>query len=882
MNERLIWITLLTAISTAGYAGGPDSKGFAVKPSAKQSGDKTVISFAVSAPTDVEVAILAGSNVVRHLAAGVLGTTNTCPPLKDGLSQTLEWDGKDDFGKPASNGPFSARVRTGLGVSFDGFVAEDPYNLDEIVAAESDEEGNFYVEADGARIDSARGLRMFDSAGRYVRTILPFPADLPAGSMANIARFDESQQAWHPNNRQDGFPVFYQSSRMISASKEKGIILADPKEGLLKLTPKGAIETWPATVQSLTPVSDNPKTNAIKGGARCFAVSKDQNLLYGAGGYVMEDATDKSNQNIRVTVWRMKLDGKDKLTPFVSFPARQNGDWSKDSEGIYQAKAVVFGIALDARGNLYVGDRTQNRVAVFDPDGKAIGEVPVQHPFSIRVHPVTGAIYVLRRRVNGWGTNLNILEKYDSFAPGAAKVWSVEFFNRSQPFFALTQREGKTFVAVFGADTVTNKPDRLIAHMSNVSRDFLAYEDTGKEAVLKPGFFKLRRDVPGGINRMAVDSQRNEVYLSDSYTAMYRYNGLTGAGGRLMRNGKPYDVLDLHVDYSGNIIAQNAQGYNSSLERMDHELNPVPYPGPGTSILYDYIYGRSGIGFSVKGSASSPDGKVYCIWMYEFWRYFVGGWGPDGMPIGHYMSDRIMKSSEVRTKSRLPDNRKMSAAVFGPIHDCGGCIKVDLAGNVYIGTLGVPAGWTPYPQFAKDETGWSVIGSVGSVVKFRPEGGCAIGRDGYFGESKGEDPAAPRITIPASRGRTFTYEGALCVYPGVGPFSGSGSSCVCRVPRFDVDRFGRVGMPNSMANEVRIYDNAANLILKFGKYGNFDSQYRPNAGADKPVVTTPEIPLAWPISLGFSEDFVYVDDVINRRVVRARKIYAAEEICTMK
>jgi hypothetical protein len=77
---------------------------FTAKPSVKTDGVNATISFAVSAPTDVEVAILdAKGVVVRHLAAGVLGATKAPPaPLKPGLAQNLEWDGRDDYGDPLS------------------------------------------------------------------------------------------------------------------------------------------------------------------------------------------------------------------------------------------------------------------------------------------------------------------------------------------------------------------------------------------------------------------------------------------------------------------------------------------------------------------------------------------------------------------------------------------------------------------------------------------------------------------------------------------------------------------------------------------------------------------------------------------------------------
>ena len=112
------------------------------------------------------------------------------------------------------------------------------------------------------------------------------------------------------------------------------------------------------------------------------------------------------------------------------------------------------------------------------------------------------------------------------------------------------------------------------------------------------------------------------------------------------------------------------------------------------------------------------------------------------------------------------------------------------------------------------------------------------------------------------------------------------NSCVCRVPRFDLDRYGRVILPNAMTCSVLLYDNAGNIILEFGKYGNFDSLYvNPNtkAGkAGKPTVAVPDIPLAWPTCAGFTEKAFYVLDTYSRRAVRAEPTYAAKAILKVK
>jgi len=138
--------------------------------------------------------------------------------------------------------------------------------------------------------------------------------------------------------------------------------------------------------------------------------------------------------------------------------------------------------------------------------------------------------------------------------------------------------------------------------------------------------------------------------------------------------------------------------------------------------------------------------------------------------------------------------------------------------------------------------------------------------------------------------RADSVTGELAAYPGMAPFSrqgwGGNTCCVCRTPRFDLDPYGRLAMPNAITNSVQLVDNAGNLVLEFGKYGNFDSQYvNPNteAGkAGKPTVAVPEIPLAWPTGAGFSEGRVYVLDTYGRRIVRVDQTFAAEETCEVR
>ena len=113
-----------------------------------QSGDATEISFALAAGADIEVAVVTtDGKVVRHLAAGVLGGALPPPaPLKPGLKQTILWNGKDDFGKPAEVRSFKIRLR-GMGVKFGRFIGQDPYTFGFINSLITDENGNLYATA---------------------------------------------------------------------------------------------------------------------------------------------------------------------------------------------------------------------------------------------------------------------------------------------------------------------------------------------------------------------------------------------------------------------------------------------------------------------------------------------------------------------------------------------------------------------------------------------------------------------------------------------------------------------------------------------------------------------------------------------------------------
>jgi hypothetical protein len=124
--------------------------------------------------------------------------------------------------------------------------------------------------------------------------------------------------------------------------------------------------------------------------------------------------------------------------------------------------------------------------------------------------------------------------------------------------------------------------------------------------------------------------------------------------------------------------------------------------------------------------------------------------------------------------------------------------------------------------------------------------------------------------------------GVLNIYSHQAPNGAAGRhlSCTCKEARYDLDLYGRLYIPNVLTYRVTMVDNAGNVILRLGHYGNLDSL---GSGADSPV-KKPEIPLGWPMSVAAAPDHghVYIGDCINSRVVRADLTWKAEEACEIK
>jgi hypothetical protein len=199
----------------------------------------------------------------------------------------------------------------------------------------------------------------------------------------------------------------------------------------------------------------------------------------------------------------------------------------------------------------------------------------------------------------------------------------------------------------------------------------------------------------------------------------------------------------------------------------------------------------------------------------------------------------------------------------------------------------------------------------GSILKFSPKGGMIDWSAGKFGPGKNAvaeqpklDPALKTVEM-AALAQTADSANVFCSAKVTGAeWVHFGISqipqfyCNCESTRFDVDLFGRVWYPDLGRYRVGVLDTNGNAITTFGGYGNAES-----AGPDSPVVdpktgvvrprkaddpkdlkspfAEPEIAFSYLIGVGATDKYAYMGDSLNRRLLRARIVYAAEETCVV-
>jgi len=873
---------LLAALSSLLLAGAlsaaETAPAFTRKPTAVQAGDKMKIDFTPDRTTDVAVTIEdARGKVVRHLVAGMLGKDPPEPLQPNSLKQSLEWDGKDDFGKAATGGPFRVRVRLGMRAEFDRFLMHNPDGSGEISAVAVGPRGSLYVfHKDGTANGNMGGhkIKVYNRDGKHQKVLTPFPADVEAKKVKALGVFQSPEGdlvphlhnwetlsfypdniGWRGRDMPDwSCPAVDSRGRVYWLVKGPALVAVDADGGIPYDTFLG-----PRLLPEIKDLRLSGDNSRFWSERPCLAVSSDDKFVYFAG--LSTGAGDYRKDQPLPCVFRVDVDKRGPAEVFVG----KLGEPGKEKDLLTAPRGLAV-----AGGLLYVADPGSNRVVIFkESDRSFAGEFSVENPQVLGVDPANGATYVCAYT----GTQTADLIRFAEVHVRGL-LWGKEVFRMKLPRTGWSPNTGIHRIAV----DASAKPVRIwLPSLYAGPTRLYCLEDAGDKFVEK-GDPRSKELWAEGPRDLTVDRVRGEVYVKANGNLTYRLDD---------RTGEVKDVIDVTRLVPGNVLAsQLVPGedgnlyvftWNRGLWRLDREGKPKNWDGLNThSIPLEGM-----MCFQLRHLALrpyAPTDEIYVI-------ATVDSVTKDPKDAGKFLTLNAV-GQDGKTKRTL-------------IWQClnGAIPRVDARGNIYIADLVKPPDRS-YPEFFdgklpappkecdRGDLFWYSY-TYGSIIKFPPTGGIIWHQKELPKSGLGQPPAELLEKPKQPFKRHFSsqphltgeLQGALWTRFGYAPYSahmsGNTSHCMCEGSGFDVDPFGRVFFPNLGQFRVEVIDTNNNPITTFGKYGNEDS------GGPSARVKKPDVPLAWPTYVAVSDRWGYVADTVNRRIVRVKFTYAAEETCAV-
>lgn len=806
----------------------PAKVAFAEKPAVRVENRRVEIRFALAAPAPVSVAVLdEKGKIVRTLAAGMLGK-NAPPPLKAGsLKQQLYWDFTDNFGRKVTPGKYIVRVGAGLSVERERFVMFNPGALREVQGLSVDGQGNVYVlEADHFGWHYAPLLLVFDRNGKYLRQLIPYSGSLPAKKLTAARRiklpggrmiptmFHGIHQPFAPAQANFGPERFAvaPSGKVVLLNRLRSTETRFPKR-LLLIGPAGGMGT-----DYLGPVLG---PQALTKGVETLALSPDGRYVYitglrgGLAVYEGHGLQHEGTLSVHHVVYRLDLQKKDQGARAAGFPKPFLGELEVPGKDAGRHFRDPRGVAVDRAGNIYVADFGNDRIAAFSAEGKFRGALSVPRPAQVEVHPRTGALYVVSLEKQE-----SVLRKFSGLRAKAASLslklprwtWVTAALDSStiKPRLWLTGRRPSDRRGVNAVLAVDEKKDGF----ENLGT---LIADTGYEIL------KRRYGLPAMVDcRIGPDGGEAIIWGVGFDTTTGR---ATGTGRPILQRGR-----------DGRLYQKKRKP--RGIFRYDARNKPAFFPATPAG----YIVPRKGtFDFDV-----GRDGRVYVLHSRG-----VDVYAPDG-------------SLETKDFISIPGAPRTS-------NGANGTIRVDRDGGVYLNLSMKPPGPEIPPELVgrlpaverRPSLPFVYRHLYGSVVKFGPKGG-RVRLD-----KKGDEVWC----CYGSGKQRCKAKGVKWVRLGFSPLryrNVENVPCSCEVGRFDVDGFGRVFYPDALRFSVEVLDSAGNRLLRFGRYGNMDDDFKFPGEPSQPA-------LAWPVDVQVRGDHVFVVDRLNKRVVKLRLRHAAED-----
>lgn len=863
----IIHLILLSAMLSLSHA-----LSFVSEPSLVRINDTSWrITFEVSESTDVEVAIvsLPDSTIVRRLAAGVLGSNPPAPFAANSLSQTIAWDNRDDLGNSVLGGSYGVRVRAGMSTALDDMAGDDPYTFGPGIMGLAVDPNDGSVFVFGQTHARATTVRQYDNEGNYVRTIHPFPAGVPAtdliGYGINIWSDGTAQpRTAYPQGGALGNKVLAEpSSTMAPFIRDNDLyLLGRFRETMLDYSRLKTDSRCAAGAAPMPFVTNRSIREYYTGGPKYLTLSPDAKYFLLSGIYETNSAQTSATdtgfwQDGRVyrvdaatgaATALIQLDSVPLLWADRKSTIGPTGSWG-------WTMAAIHGTAMDDSGHIFICDRWHGQIGVYDTTGAFLGAIGVTNPDVVACNSKTGELYVLTRDVTGTSGYHNSISvsilKFPTWrnnpAPSAELRNIVTHGNNDQVQLGLYTggTRPRLWFASHGAFD-------LAISFSKLQNSVWAIDDLGDSLKVVYSMSDRATAPTIGFERLKVDPRTETVYFNDSWDGIYKI--CDWSSPEVVRcstsAGRPLLGGDLTISPAGKLYVRACEGsrpntFTGPLLRytLDYKHAPAPFANSGTNVLTPIIHSRYGNGYGDRGLAVSNRDRVavhaathWDVWTMPGGGYFIGMFGD---------SSTIIKAS---------DSARVDSTVCGtlvrPLTYYAGGLDFDTKGFLYFGMAYRPAGVPVTPGFENDN---QYLFKTGSVIRIDPAVRCSTsGADATFNYG---DARVARVY----------GAGSMKVYPGLAAYSGAFNECACRTPRFEVDPYDRLFIPNAFESRVAVVDNEGNAITSFGQYGNVDSR-------------GPAIALAYPEGVTASDNYIYVADLTNMRIVRVKMNFELENM----
>ncbi len=928
---------------------------FVETPEVTIEGDRVTIAFETRGFCDVTIAIEnAQGRIVRHLVSGVLGPKAPPPLQSNSKKQVVVWDGQDDRGVFVDDkGALTVRVSLGLKPQFEKALYWSPYKRISQAAPllAANDEG--VVVCEGSGVDT---LRMYDHDGKYLRTVYPFPA----GRLAEVKGLD-----WRDFPQGVRYPwkqSLYQQTLLTSgdncnyddqmgrhgraavglAVRGKDLVLAGRK--LNRLTTDGSSggrELLGGTSSfaikrmstMLGPVDFDAAPNSV-------AISPDGKWVYLAGfAYRYPYNFDTMHG-----VARMPLDGQEDAKVLAGKIEIERGFASGFGSGPGQFMNATS-VDCDAQGRVYVGDFMNDRVQVFDPDGKFLKEFKAVRPAVVKVNRKTGEIWVF-----SWIVPSRLWEGAKPQVKVAAALTRFKSFDdprplarQDMPVEGLRIHYG-TYVGIpsplwftaevdFAADPVTiwlgsecrNNLESGVAGgnggmatpwqsaglwlLREQDGQWETFRDFGAETVKQV----VRAKPPtNAIQRLEVNPVNGKLYVgeADSGPTVKSSNALLEIdpdSGRTRIIDLPFSAMEYAFDLDGHIYLRNTDlivRYDSATYReipfdYGEERSRVGEIGAGGVRSAEVIAGlampsKSPVCFHQGGFGVNPKGFIVASCAYRFMglsgtdsmgRYQITQAPPSAQDGKGYMPQiypgRISNSTTPCIHIWDKHGKVVGEDVVPGVAQVDG-VALDRDGNVYF--MHTPSRMLDGQPYIDEMSE--------TVTKVRPGKGVKVISTRSTVPVPLDQAGQPdrRLDLYAGGVGRGWIEGAEWMYGGVG-FAGfnsshAGGGCACWFSRFSLDYFARSIAPEPQIFSVAVIDSAGNLITRIGRYGNADDG-QPLVGSEELKSPNPlggdEVALFHACYVGTHTDRrIFISDVGNGRILSVKLGYHREERVPLK